>query len=101
MAAHGRVAQLVRAPRLHRGGPGFESLRAHHVYNETDVSFRSGGGPFMRSSRAGYGAMVQYSESGDPSAAGWHGESVSAHAQDPRWQTGPVGDLEAFAPLHR
>src|SRR5215217_5704679 len=26
----GRVAQLVRAPRLHRGGPGFESLRAHH-----------------------------------------------------------------------
>ena len=29
-AAFGRVAQLVRAPRLHRGGPGFESLRAHH-----------------------------------------------------------------------
>ena len=28
----GRVAQLVRAPRLHRGGPGFESLRAHHVH---------------------------------------------------------------------
>ena len=27
----GRVAQLVRAPRLHRGGPGFESLRAHHT----------------------------------------------------------------------
>ncbi len=28
--SRGRVAQLVRAPRLHRGGPGFESLRAHH-----------------------------------------------------------------------
>jgi tRNA threonylcarbamoyladenosine biosynthesis protein TsaE len=25
----GRIAQLVRAPRLHRGGPGFESLCAH------------------------------------------------------------------------
>src|ERR1035441_9933499 len=29
-SSSGRVAQLVRAPRLHRGGPGFESLRAHH-----------------------------------------------------------------------
>ncbi len=27
----GRVAQLVRASRLHREGPGFESLRAHHI----------------------------------------------------------------------
>ena len=26
----GRVAQLVRAPRLHRGGPRFEPVRAHH-----------------------------------------------------------------------
>ena len=26
----GRVAQLVRAPRLHRGGQGFESLSAHN-----------------------------------------------------------------------
>ena len=26
----GRVAQLVRAPASHAGGPGFESLRAHH-----------------------------------------------------------------------
>ena len=25
----GRLAQLVRAPRLHRGGRGFESLSAH------------------------------------------------------------------------
>ncbi len=24
-----RLAQLVRAPRLHRGGPGFESLSVH------------------------------------------------------------------------
>ncbi len=27
----GRIAQLARAPRLHRGGPGFESLCAHHL----------------------------------------------------------------------
>src|SRR3954469_7466690 len=26
----GRLAQLVRAPRLHRGSRGFESLTAHH-----------------------------------------------------------------------
>ena len=29
MIATGRIAQLVRAPRLHRGGQGFESLCAH------------------------------------------------------------------------
>ena len=29
----GRVAQLVRAPASHAGGPGFESLRAHHSFN--------------------------------------------------------------------
>ena len=29
---HGRLAQLARAPRLHRGGRGFESLIAHHNY---------------------------------------------------------------------
>jgi hypothetical protein len=28
----GRVAQLVRAPASHAGGPGFESLRAHHTF---------------------------------------------------------------------
>lgn len=28
----GRIAQLVRAPRLHRGGQGFESLFAHLEY---------------------------------------------------------------------
>ncbi len=28
-ASHGRLAQLVRAPRLHRGGRGFEALTAH------------------------------------------------------------------------
>ena len=27
----GRLAQLVRAPRLHRGGRGFESLSAHYL----------------------------------------------------------------------
>ena len=27
---HGRLAQLARAPRLHRGGRGFEPLSAHH-----------------------------------------------------------------------
>ncbi len=26
----GRLAQLARAPRLHRGGRGFEPLSAHH-----------------------------------------------------------------------
>jgi hypothetical protein len=26
---YARLAQLVRAPRLHRGGPGFESLSVH------------------------------------------------------------------------
>src|ERR1700743_2765486 len=30
---YGRVAQLVRAPASHAGGPGFESLRAHHLFN--------------------------------------------------------------------
>ena len=30
-ASPGRIAQLVRAPRLHRGGRGFDSLFAHHV----------------------------------------------------------------------
>ncbi len=39
-AARGRLAQLVRAPRLHRGGRGFEPLTAHHkphfpFYNES------------------------------------------------------------------
>ena len=29
---HGRLAQLARAPRLHRGSRGFESLIAH-FYN--------------------------------------------------------------------
>ena len=28
----GRLAQLVRAPRLHRGGRGFESLSAHPLF---------------------------------------------------------------------
>jgi len=27
--SYGRIAQLVRAPRLHRGGQGFKSLFAH------------------------------------------------------------------------
>ena len=29
----GRLAQLARAPRLHRGGRGFEPLSAHHENN--------------------------------------------------------------------
>ncbi len=32
MRFSGRLAQLVRAPRLHRGGRGFESLSAHHFF---------------------------------------------------------------------
>lgn len=31
----GRLAQLVRALRLHRRGRGFESLSAHYVINTT------------------------------------------------------------------
>ena len=27
----GLLAQLARAPRLHRGGQGFESLATHHL----------------------------------------------------------------------
>jgi hypothetical protein len=34
----GRLAQLVRAPRLHRGGRGFEPLTAHHVDLMAEVS---------------------------------------------------------------
>ncbi len=30
----GRLAQLVRAPRLHRGGRGFKSLSAHQLFPE-------------------------------------------------------------------
>ena len=37
----GRVAQLVRAPRLHRGGPGFESLRAHQTLH-CQITFPTG-----------------------------------------------------------
>ena len=40
----GRLAQLVRAPRLHRGGRGFESLTAHsytcrnlHLFRQRQV----------------------------------------------------------------
>ena len=40
----GRVAQLVRAPRLHRGGPGFESLRAHHVSTLVRADAHQSGG---------------------------------------------------------
>jgi hypothetical protein len=29
LASYARLAQLVRAPRLHRGGQGFDSLGAH------------------------------------------------------------------------
>ena len=29
-----RLAQLVRAPRLHRGGQGFESLGVHSIHAE-------------------------------------------------------------------
>ena len=28
---YGELAQLARAPRLHRGGQGFESLILHHI----------------------------------------------------------------------
>ena len=31
MLSQGRLAQLVRAPRLHRGGRRFESCTAHHL----------------------------------------------------------------------
>lgn len=38
----GRLAQLARAPRLHRGGRGFESLSAHHVHIRRMKSHISG-----------------------------------------------------------
>ena len=31
--AHGRLAQLVRAPALQAGGPRFESVIAHHIFH--------------------------------------------------------------------
>ena len=43
MEGLGRVAQLVRAPRLHRGGPRFESVRAHHPITSRSNSHRSSG----------------------------------------------------------
>ena len=36
----GRLAQLVRAPRLHRGGRGFESLSAHPLFCLAVISRR-------------------------------------------------------------
>src|SRR5229473_187083 len=34
----GRVAQLVRAPASHAGGPRFESVRAHHLLPEDHIN---------------------------------------------------------------
>ena len=39
----GRLAQLVRAPRLHRGGWGFESLVAHWNVLQDGFLVMSGG----------------------------------------------------------
>src|SRR6185437_4782308 len=36
----GRLAQLVRAPASHAGGPGFESLTAHHSSTGPSASLR-------------------------------------------------------------
>ena len=36
----GRLAQLVRAPRLHRGGRGFESLSAHSFWPKVRAQIR-------------------------------------------------------------
>jgi hypothetical protein len=36
----GRLAQLVRAPASHAGGPGFESLTAHHSSQGPSTSLR-------------------------------------------------------------
>ena len=36
----GRLAQLVRAPRLHRGGRGFESLSAHQLFPQGTETIR-------------------------------------------------------------
>ena len=33
LQAYGRLAQLVRASRLHRGGRGFESLAVYHPFS--------------------------------------------------------------------
>ena len=60
-ARSGRIAQLVRAPRLHRGCRGFESLSAHHFFisshsiasNESNnPSVNTGGFLFLRPRRS-------------------------------------------------
>ena len=38
----GRLAQLARAPRLHRGGRGFEPLSAHQSNNRPSAGFLIG-----------------------------------------------------------
>lgn len=38
----GRIAQLVRAPRLHRGGRGFEPLSAHQRIGAVGLDERGG-----------------------------------------------------------
>lgn len=42
----GLLAQLARAPRLHRGGRGFESLTTHHFLIYRDYMFSDAGGEF-------------------------------------------------------
>ena len=37
--AEGRLAQLVRAPALHAGSRGFESLIAHHQFRYESPDF--------------------------------------------------------------
>jgi hypothetical protein len=39
LGLRGRLAQLVRAPRLHRGGRGFESLIAHFAFRQLPADF--------------------------------------------------------------
>ena len=40
--SHGDIAQLVRAPALQAGGPGFESLYLHQIEMVIHLSFQSG-----------------------------------------------------------
>ena len=74
--AAGRLAQLVRAPRLHRGSRGFESLTAHQAPRVVSVAGRGSSPPGRRTwpdaRRASVSGVTSSSEglgrSSDPSA---------------------------------
>ena len=42
LTIYGDIAQLIRAPALQAGGPGFESLYLHHYKHGVDWAFGPG-----------------------------------------------------------